>query len=260
MNASVRDRKYAVERVKHLLQRHSSPRLQMSMMLFATALAGFFCSFLLLQLGMKSMAMRYTLAVVLAYAVFLSILRLWLHRRQRKAEDHSGSNALDLLNIDLPTASAEGVKAVGSVGFGGGSSGGGGASRSFAPGSGDALDNFGAGAASDLPFDNVVAGIDCCRSLRGRRLFYSATFARSEFDRRSLSLNFFKTRRVLLERIAKPNIMEGENHAKALSSKHSNFTGMDFFMRHAGTMRACKFAGKRQLLAAIRALPNEREP
>jgi len=46
MNAPVRDRQYAVERVKHWLQRHSSPRLQMSMMLFATALAGFFVHFI----------------------------------------------------------------------------------------------------------------------------------------------------------------------------------------------------------------------
>jgi len=84
MNAPVRDRKYAVGRVKHLLQRHSSPRLKMSMILFATALAGFFCSFYI---------------------------------------------------------------------------------------------------------------IVCCRSLRDRRLFYTATFARSEFDWRSLSLNLFKARR-----------------------------------------------------------------
>lgn len=153
MNAPVRNRQYAVARVKHLLQRHSSPRLQMSMILFATALAGFFCSFLLLQLGMNSMAMRYTLAVGFAYAVFLGILRLWLHRRQRKAEDRSDSNALDLLDLDLPTASTEGPKVVGSVGFGGGSSGGGGASRSFAPGAREALDNLGIGAAGDLPFD-----------------------------------------------------------------------------------------------------------
>jgi len=153
MNAPVRDRKYTVARVAHLLQRRGSPRLQMSLMLFTTALAGFFCSFILLRLGMENMAARYTLAVGFAYAIFLGLMRLWLYRQRRKTADRNSSGTLDLLDVDLPSASSEGVKNAGRIGFGGGSSGGGGASRSFAPGSGGALDNVGTGATGGFPFD-----------------------------------------------------------------------------------------------------------
>lgn len=87
------------------------------------------------------------------YAVFLGLLRLWLHRQRRKAEDRSDSDAIDLLDIDLPSTPSEGVKATGRIELGGGSSGGGGASRSLASGSGDTLDHVGAGATGAFPFD-----------------------------------------------------------------------------------------------------------
>ena len=153
MNLPLRDRKQAIARVKHLLQRHSSPRLQMSMILLATALAGFFCSFLLLQLGMKTMALRYMLAVGFAYGVFLGMLRLWLHRQRRKARENSAdTNPLDWIDADIiPSGSGSGT--TGSAGFSGGSSGGAGASRSFAPSSGGVFDNVGTGATSGFSFD-----------------------------------------------------------------------------------------------------------
>ncbi|MGH7451442.1 MAG: hypothetical protein ACRENG_08875 [bacterium] len=97
MNAPVPDRKKAVARVKHWLERRSMPRLQMSIIVLVTALAGFLSSFLLLQLGMTRMGIRYLLAVEFAYAAFLGLLRLWLHYYRQKTTGHKTRNPTQVL-------------------------------------------------------------------------------------------------------------------------------------------------------------------
>jgi hypothetical protein len=49
----------------------------------ATALLGFFSSKTLLYLRLHNMALRYMISVVIAYAGFLGLVRLWIHYRQR---------------------------------------------------------------------------------------------------------------------------------------------------------------------------------
>lgn len=130
MNQPVPDREQTIARVRRWLQRRSAPRLLMSSIVLATALAGFLCSFLLLQLGMRRMGMRYPFAVVFAYVFFffLALLRLWLahhHNRTRvkRTDDDAstGLDALDFIDSDLIPSGVTNTGAAG-VDFGGGTS------------------------------------------------------------------------------------------------------------------------------------------
>ena len=58
--------------------RKSHPRLHASIILSVTGLAGFLASFSLLHLGVSSMWLRYPVAIIVAYCVFLLLLRVWL--------------------------------------------------------------------------------------------------------------------------------------------------------------------------------------
>ena len=51
----------------------------MMLLVALTGLSGFLFSLLMLKAGLTSMAARYPIAVVLAYGVFLGLLRVWLH-------------------------------------------------------------------------------------------------------------------------------------------------------------------------------------
>jgi hypothetical protein len=68
----------------------------MSLILAATGAAGFVASFLMLRLGLSAMWLRYGLAVLLAYGVFLLLLSVWLllHRREPLSDVWG-----DLLNL-----------------------------------------------------------------------------------------------------------------------------------------------------------------
>ena len=120
---SIASREELITKTKERLLRHGLPRLQMSLILAVTGASGFLSSFALLQLGVGAMAVRYPIAVLVAYAVFLLLLRIWLNF-QRDGWEGEG---LDLL--DVPASSGSG----GGEGFlgGGGRFGGGGASASY---------------------------------------------------------------------------------------------------------------------------------
>lgn len=64
--------------VKSRLLRRGQPRLWVTLILLITGLAGFLVSYLLLHSGMTRMWLRYPLAILFAYCVFLILLRLWL--------------------------------------------------------------------------------------------------------------------------------------------------------------------------------------
>jgi hypothetical protein len=104
----------------------------MSLILAATGAAGFVASFVMLHLGVWRMWVRYPLAVLFAYAVFIVLLRVWLFLHGREPRGHTPD--IDLHAADVATdvaldpfeAAGERVDAFGGGGdFGGGGAGGG---------------------------------------------------------------------------------------------------------------------------------------
>ena len=78
-------RERTIEVIKQRLLRRSAPRFLVSLILLLTGFAGFIVSFSLLHLGVSWMWLRYPVAILVAYCVFLLLLRLWLFfQRPRK--------------------------------------------------------------------------------------------------------------------------------------------------------------------------------
>lgn len=86
-----------VRRLHRYLLQSRYPRLQMLLLVALTAGAGALASFVLLQTGTTGLALRYGLSVMIAYAVFLVLLWLWLRT--------SVSDWLDVPEL-LPRSSA----------------------------------------------------------------------------------------------------------------------------------------------------------
>jgi hypothetical protein len=87
------DRSQAVKRQRRVLEKLASPRLSMCLIAALTGAAGLFASWLLLQCGVLAMWLRYPLAVVLAYGVFLFLLWCWLQTQPQQEEPDSGELA-----------------------------------------------------------------------------------------------------------------------------------------------------------------------
>lgn len=140
-------RQRAVGRAERLLLRRAWPRAQMTLILLATGCSGFLVSFALLHAGLARMWLRYPLAILCAYAVFLLLLRLWLAAQSRRAD-------LPDLGIDLAGADLSGAAAGGGAtpdfGFGG--------AGDFAGGGAGGSVDGGTEAASLLPSGGPAAG------------------------------------------------------------------------------------------------------
>lgn len=94
-----------VERMRDRLESQSYPRLQMSLIVSLTGLAGLLASASLLKLGMHSMAWRYPAALLIAYGAFLGLLWLWLRSRAEDWVDvgnlGDGADAVDMVTSML---------------------------------------------------------------------------------------------------------------------------------------------------------------
>jgi hypothetical protein len=87
------------------------PRLQMFLVAAATSMAGFLTTLTLLLLHVETMWLRYGLAVVVAYGVFLILIHEWIKdyrengekmpllRMMRRTEPRSGFSWRDLLDF-----------------------------------------------------------------------------------------------------------------------------------------------------------------
>ncbi len=116
-------RSVAVERMRQKLLSESFPRAQMALIVLLTGGCGLLASFAMLRYGMVSMALRYPLALGLAYLFFLFLIWLWLR-----------TNAEDCLDIPdfvsgVPSRSPSDLPGIRSGG--GGDYAGGGASGEF---------------------------------------------------------------------------------------------------------------------------------
>lgn len=129
----------AVERVRARLMKRSSPRLQMIALLMVTGGVGFGAAVVMLELGLRSMAVRYPLALLIAYGAFLLLLRLWLRSVARRRERRRRSRSDYDFDVFDGVGSVRGGGGGGSAGSGprfggGGGFTGGGAERGWAPG------------------------------------------------------------------------------------------------------------------------------
>lgn len=114
-----------VVRARQHLQQLGWPRLQMALIVALTGAAGFLASHLLRLAGIDAMPLRYPMAVLLAYGVFLLLMWIWIRWRW--------DNVLDGLSPDVGSGSpSPRGSAVEPPWSGvGGRSGGGGASASW---------------------------------------------------------------------------------------------------------------------------------
>jgi hypothetical protein len=156
-------RQLNAKQVEERLLATSFPRLQMMLILSLAAVGTFLCSAMLVRCGLRSMGVRYALAVVGGYLSFLSFVRVWIayqtrnwrfgRAKEERSFDVDASDVLDTVGkLDMPDLSALGDlgSAAGKAFSGGGGGfGGGGASGSFdvdlpsGDGASDALDAVG---------------------------------------------------------------------------------------------------------------------
>jgi len=147
-----RSPKALAQRFKQRILKDYCVRFHMSLIVMAVVASGVLSSKLMLVAGVRSLWLRYPVAVLCAYGVFLGLVRLWIAYvlvRRRAAEagvaaiatgggsergdgdagSRSRGRLLDAVDLDLSGAGSGGEG--GSVSFGGGDSGGGGASDSW---------------------------------------------------------------------------------------------------------------------------------
>jgi hypothetical protein len=124
MSDSETKRRRAIRGLAEYLRCRSFPRMALGLVLALTGLAGFGISFFLLKSGVGDMWLRYPVAVLGAYGVFLLLMRAWVEVEQVhidpedpevieaiekgapepvKASSDSGNwlDALDLTNLDF---------------------------------------------------------------------------------------------------------------------------------------------------------------
>lgn len=126
------------------LRDHGSPRLVMSLMLASTIGCGFLASVSLHKLGLGLPLVRYPISVLVAWAVFLGLVSVWVWWQRRenvriesarssvRGNSSSGRNDWSGGIGGGGNGSGSGGSGSGSWGGGGGRFGGGGASDSFA--------------------------------------------------------------------------------------------------------------------------------
>ena len=125
-------RAMAVERLRARLLVEGFPRIQMFILVSLTGLAGFGASVAMLGAGLETMALRYLLAMGVAYIVFLLLLFVWLH-----------TSAADYADMALPNGGSGGSGTGGATDFSGG---------------GGTFD--GGGASANADFGTAESGID----------------------------------------------------------------------------------------------------
>ena len=153
------------------LRDHGSPRLVMSLMLASTIGCGFITSITLHRIGLASPIVRYPLAVLAGWAVFLTLVSVWVwwQRRENVRANERADLARSSANVrDSSSGWSGGVGSGGtssssssggsSWSGGGGRFAGGGASDSFAEGPADGLasgfvSGGSSGSGATMPFE-----------------------------------------------------------------------------------------------------------
>lgn len=146
-----------VARLAAQLEREHPIRLQMLAVVSLAAIAGFVVSFTLLHLGLTSMGVRYAIATIAGYGVFVLAVRIWLLGRDassRLRDDRGRSRGLNLSGLGRIGGRA--ASTTGETLFKGGRSGGAGASASFGSPDARAAQMF---AAASSPQHSASSGL-----------------------------------------------------------------------------------------------------
>lgn len=182
------NRRKLMKKAHDWLMRKSMPRVQMCIMVCATGISAFLFSSLLLKMGVSQMHIRYLLATIFAYLIFLLFIWLWITYYRRKINITERHNDIDITDLD-PTFIDPDFSPHTSL-FEGGSSGGGGATRSFISDNSsignqtgnDAISNF-----SGIDFDMdelfillILIAAVCAALFSGLYVIYSAPVLLSE--------------------------------------------------------------------------------
>lgn len=154
-NASGRQLADPQQRALTWLRDHGSPRLMMSLMLAATMGCGFVASITLHRIGLGAPIVRYPLAVLAGWAVFLTLISAWVWWQRRE-------NVRAVERADIARSTVRGGKSStdwsAGMGSGGSSSSSGSGGSSWSGGGG----RFGGGGASESfaegPADGVASG------------------------------------------------------------------------------------------------------
>jgi hypothetical protein len=133
----------ASQRLERRIAHDYFVRIHMSLILAAVIASGVLASKGLLDLGVHSLRLRYPIAVLSSYLVFLLLVRLWIwyvSLRSGAAKVRAGTigDGLDQV-LDFDGEGSSGGGGGGFQGFGGGSSGGGGATGSWDAGASPAF-------------------------------------------------------------------------------------------------------------------------
>jgi hypothetical protein len=142
----------AIARLRRTLERRGSPRAEMAAIAVCTGTAGFLASAILLRFGVEAMWLRYLLALLVAFQLFLLLVRLWAHLHGRKLRAGEVLDIVDAItDVPIPRVGLPG----GGRGFAGagGRFGGGGASAKI-----DAAPSF--VAATEAPRSGGGGGLD----------------------------------------------------------------------------------------------------
>ena len=116
-------REQRIEVIERQLLRKSMPRVQVSLILLLTGLAGFLVSFSLLHFNLLQMWVRYPIAILMAYGVFLVLLRLWLWAQGREMKVELDPSLWDVIppdefstGISLPSGAGQHLDGCGAGG------------------------------------------------------------------------------------------------------------------------------------------------
>lgn len=97
MNEPEKLRDRARQGLEDYFRKRSYPQVTLGLVLVITGLAGFGLSYFLLRAGMTEMWLRYPIAVLGAYGIFLLLMRIWveIERRQLHPNDPAIREALE---------------------------------------------------------------------------------------------------------------------------------------------------------------------
>lgn len=121
-----------VRKLAEKLEHEHPIRLQMLGVVTLAALAGFLASFVLLHMGLTTMAIRYAIATIAGYAAFVVCVRIWLVGRDTSSHLTDDGRRSSWWNLNgIGRLGGQSAAKTGESLFKGGRSGGAGASASF---------------------------------------------------------------------------------------------------------------------------------